>query len=1000
MVTRTLSKRSQSQLFRHSACSKGRQGKWGAMRLLAVLILFITTSSFATKMDEDTHSLVIDKLERALDASSPNAPERLGVVLRLADLYSDRARLKMMSEVQKNCDNCEGSKADRSRALEYYQQAFPKVKRTDQGKLLVQMAHLHNLSQEPDKAQSIYKDVIKKGNKVFSSEVVGAAEFNLGEIEFRKGAFKPALNHFDKAAKQKIPNRGFNEYRRAWCYFNLGQVQKGTDGLIRVLKNPEWSADNSFKEDVSHDLAIFFAHGTVTNTEIAQLRALSPARTKRANLFQLGTETDRLGKKSESLLVWAAYARDGESSGPEQIEIQIRVAQSEYDLGHFSLALGGYEKALNLWKANSCNEADRCDEIRKRMRGFVTTWNKALKVKPTLELLRAYQAYINVFPDDAEMIQWAALVAREVKQYKDAVSLFRRSALLSKNDKSKAKILEGSLLGEIEMAEKSDDLKLREDAYTFYLETNPQGNKAFEIRFSRANVWYKQEKYTQAYSEFHFVATTPGSENRELKVKAADLALDTLVLLKDDKSLEIRSNEYARLFPERKKEYAEISRKAALNQVASNLENKNAGTADFQANLLKLKTVNLTGASHDEKVKYWKNRLLVATQARNLPEVTAAADGLLSVAEKESDRNYALSQKEWAAELSLDFKTAYHLSLQIKSKERPADRDLRLALLADLAGLSPKSHYEDYLRHEPNLRSRNLTRVTLVKRSVRPWIQLRKHLFELKKNPDLLASLGLEIFGRERNVTEAQRLVQTSNISQYPDGRMLARHVSLGHFQEFKSKMARHRLVSSSDSLLQRSLRERLQLLAEADKRLNREIRNHDFTMEVLHLNLLATENRRLGQDLNRLPIPTGLNRNQRRQYEQLIQGQAHSYLETSAQIERRLQEKFNTKTFDEIERSYSQANYDVRSVLRSELRILAQNAPERDKNRLLSLANQKPDRPSRQDLEQARAEVKRDPFNAEKLSHLRELEADAGDSTMAAYLDARLVELKRKGRS
>ena len=120
------------------------------------------------------------------------------------------------------------------------------------------------------------------------------------------------------------------------------------------------------------------------------------------------------------------------------------------------------------------------------------------------------------------MTQWAALVARDVKQYRQAVDLFRRSAVLAKNDKSPAslKVLEGSLLGEIEMAEASKDLKLREDAYSFYLSTNPQGAKAFEARFQRANVWYQQGKHAEAFSEFHYIATTAGYDHHDIKAQS------------------------------------------------------------------------------------------------------------------------------------------------------------------------------------------------------------------------------------------------------------------------------------------------------------------------------------------------------------------------------------------------------------------------------------------------------------------------------------------------
>jgi tetratricopeptide (TPR) repeat protein len=963
-------------------------------------VSFVSSISFAEKMDAETHSMVIDKLERAMDLMEKDAPERTGVMLRLGDLYSDRARLKGMEEVQKNCEDCQKSKEDRIKALAYYQDAFPKTSKGDQGKLLVQMAHLNNMNGNANKAGDIYKDVIEKGHKVYSSAVIGASYFNIGEAQFRKGNFKQALSNFDKANKEDVPNRAFIEYRRSWCLLNLGKFEQAIAGLVKILKDPQLSSDQSFKEDVSRDLATFLAHGDVSNREIQLLRSLSPEKTRKSNIFLLGTETDRLGKKSSSLLVWTAYANEGEVKGIEKLEIQIRVAQSQYDLGRLPLALTEFGKATNIQKNTTCEEkdTDKCAELKTRMRNFVLNWNKAQKVKPTIELLRAYQAYISAFEKDFEMLQWAALVARELKQYRDAVVLFRKAALSAKNDKSAGKILEGALLGEIEMAESSKDLKLREDAYTFYLETRPQGPKAFEARFERAHVWYEQSKHQAAFSEFHYVATSPGSEHRDLKIKAADLALDCLVLLKDDKSLEVRANEYARLFPERQKEYSAISRKASLNQVAQSLNNQNADRSTFQASLIKLKSVNMAGASDDEKVKYWKNRILVATQAHNLAEVRIAAEGLLSIKKiSESDREYALEQKAWAAELQLDFKEAYKITKTLKMKHvSPADRDLRLGMLAELSGANPTSHFEDYLRHERSLRSRNLTRITLVKRSNHPWAELNRQLAELKRTPDLLAPLALEVYGREPKIDQVQKLLTQTSIGRFVEGKMLARQANFGEFEKFKNKIASHHLKTLSDSALKRTLNERMKLLADAEKISRKAVTSADWTMEMSSAGLIARENRRLGQDILRLPIPKNLSKAQREQYRGLMAQQANPYLATAQRIEGQLNLKWNSEAFNMMEKEFLNASWEIQNVLKIEIQNLAKNAPQEDKNRLFKILKEHKDRPSSGAILTARKELQQDPFNTTKIQRFRELEHEAGQNTMVSYLDARLSQMKQ----
>jgi len=968
-----------------------------------VVVLLGSSFAFAEKMDESTDSLVIDKLERALDLMEPGAKEKQGVLLRLGDLYSERARLKALDEGQKGCDNCNKSKEDRAQALSYYKQAFPKTKGEEQGRLLVQMAHLNNMNGHNEKAQDIYKDVIKKGHKSYTSEVVGSANTNTGDLYFRKGDFKTAKKYYEAALKEQINNRGYVEYRLAWCELNLNSFEKATQRLVKILSTKGLSDDETFREDVSHDLAAFLAHSDITPKDIAMLKNLSPEKTRRSNLFLLGTEADRLGNKSGSLLVWAAYNSEGETQGLEKLEIQIRIAQSEYDMGRHEKALSNYDKAIGLWQQQKCEEKDQdqCNELKTRMRNFVTNWNKALKVKPTVELLHAYQIYLKGFPDDAEMTQWAALVAREVKQYRDAVALFRKSAVLAKNDKSpKAKdILEGSLLGEMEMAEKSGDLNLREQSYTFYIETNPEGTKAFESRFQRANVWYQQGKYPQAYSEFHYIATAPGDAHKEIKVKAADLSLDTLVLLKDDKSLEVRANEYAKLFPERQKEYAEIARKATLNQVAQKLNgSKSVDVSTYKASLAQLKTVNLAGASDEDQVKYWRNRITVAMQARDLHEVDVAANGLLGVKKLSGrDREFGWTQKEWVAELQLNFKDAYRFAKQLSySNLSQADRDLRLAFLAELSGGDSRKHYEDFLKHEKNFHQRNLTRVTLVQRSSNPWKELNRHLNDLKRSPDLLGPLVLETFGRDHNINEAKRILSKSSIGLTPQGRILAHQVDFNEFASFHSRIASQHLSSKSDSALAKSLKARLDLIGEAGRRLQKYNRAHDTTMEVVSLNLLAKENKRLGDDLLKLPAPRKLNAAQKAEYRQLLSQKANGFYAAASNFERQWNAKWSESAITAITSNFQNSSWEIQNALKVELQILSQNAPESAKNRLLTALRERRERPSNRELLTARQEVQSDPFDSSKIQALRELEKQAGRMTMVSYLDARLLQLKK----
>ncbi|MGE0529046.1 MAG: tol-pal system YbgF family protein, partial [Bdellovibrionales bacterium] len=848
-------------------------------------------------------------------------------------------------------------------------------------------------------------------------EVKAIANSSVGEIYFRKGEFKTALSYYEAARRENLKNRALVEFRIAWCQLNLGRTEKAIKTLTNLLRDPELLATNTtdgktvdpiFVKDVSGDLARFLARSKVGVREIQLLRDLSPNEARKANLYTLATETDRLGKKDASLVAWAAYVDEGQVEPNEKIEVQIRVAKIFYDTQKFELAASAFEKAVDLWKKHGCKNNDElCTELKSRMRQFVTAWNKSQKKSPTANLFRVYIAYTSLFTDDAEMLHWAAIVGRDLRRHKDAASLFRLAATqahaeLQKNPQNKTmqNIFEGSLLGEIEMAEAANDLKARESAYDYYLRLNPNGDQAFVVRYQRASVYAETNRHQEAFSEFHYLANQPGKDHRELKVKSADLALDSLVALKDDKSLEVRSFEYSRLFPERKAEYLKISRKATLNIVADNIKDtKSTDRSEYKANLALLNKMDLHGASDAEKIKYFKNKIIVAQKALELREVESTADQLLRIKSlKADDEEWAMAQKVWVADVELDFAQAYRLSTRMKLPHLSrADRELRLALLAELAGKNSRSHNEAYIRLARNTRAANLVRVTLVKESRNPWRELEKQLAHLKKTPDLLAELTLEVYARTPNESKARNILRKSSVERFAAGKTVERHLELGDFRAFDRKIRRHKIYGYSEHVMQKSLKERLNLIAQSERRAQSALKKRDWTLQVLALSQLSRENRRLYQDILRLPVPRRLKAQDRRKYEQMLKAQSEPYLQRAIKVERDLNQMWNrSQSIQSLQAAYMNASPDLQKLYRKEIQELAQNAPSGAQNRLNDLLEMPLQRPSQQDILLARKALQADPFDVLKAEELRRLEARRGQAAMVVYLDERISQLKK----
>ncbi len=963
------------------------------MSYLKILILLTLTASLAqaVKMDYETHDDLINRLESTLSSLAKSANERPAVIHRLAGLYADRARLKGMKEVEQNCNDCLNTKKDRETAIRYFEESLSKQSKSKQGEILVQIAHLQSLNQKTAKSQKIFRNIVKKGTRVYSSRVIALAHLNLAEEDFRKGQFKSALKGYKKALKYDLPDRALAQYRIAWCYLNIGQEKRAIANLRSILKNPELVRDPSFHEDVSSDLALLMPRSFLGNKQIQEMLSLSPESKRKENLKTMAEEANRLGKKGSAILVWSAYAKEPGFTTTEQIDIQIRLAQAQFDLGKTTLAQAEYKKALDLWQSTGCKGEEVCKEIQNRYRNFVTSWNKIRKVNPDKNLLAAYQAYLVVFQDDLDMAHWGALTARHLNDYRAGVTLFRKASELARQQKNQ-KLFEGSLLGEIELAEKSKNKSLMENAYTNYIQVNSGGEKVWDIRYARAVLWADLKKHQQSFSELHTIATSNEKQAKKFQSPAAELALDQLAKLNDHEALEKRSQEYAKLIPSKKSPFLKIARTAVLNQVT-----KLADSSLHKA-LNKLDEYPRGGASTDELVKLHKNRILLSQQIKDVNRAEAAAQDLYRLKGlSDSDNEYALGVLAWAAELKLDFKSAYHLHRKLTPKKTSANDELKLAVLSELAGLNSYKHYNAYLKKERDTRSKNIVRVNLIKRASNPWIPLNKHLNELKKSPDLLASVVLEAHAVKHYPSKVKTLLKTTKIAKYPEGQTLARQFKLDDLKSFDRKIAKHRLNSRNDRLLQNSLKARLKLLDQADREVKSAMRSKDWSLQVIALAINARENERLQQDLLALPAPRGLNKNELAQYKKLMSEQSEIYRSKAANISDDIQALFSQdNVLDGMSKVLQNASRPVRKILERELSIAESLVRGRAKKRLTAMLKLPSQRPSFQEITVARNAVREDPFNIKKVSRLQELEGQRGEGTMVGYLDSRIAEIKK----
>jgi hypothetical protein len=742
----------------------------------------------------------------------------------------------------------------------------------------------------------------------------------------------------------------------------------------------------------------------VGQKEIDMLMENSPDNVKRSNLFFLGTETDRLGQKTSSLLVWNNYVSQNELTPQETLEILIRVAQLQYDIGNYKQASLDFDRAISSWKKKGCN-GEGCDDLRVRLRNFVTVWNKAIKRNPTLPLLRAYQSFVSLFNTDVEMMYWGGDVARFIDRPGDAMNLYYQTSitaaeLINKGSDKKdlKKIFEGSLLAQIEMAEATKNAANRKKAYDHYLALNPNGANALEVKYQLAHLLYEAAQYDSAASAFKTVAFVKDEKQRPLRIKAADLSLDSLALGKKDEVIESWSPEFAKLLPERKDEYTRLQRKASLNLVAQTLKNKKSTSSDYSRAQSRLLTVDMKSATREESIAYYKNQMLLGEFLKDLNKVESASNQLLKIKGlSQADEKLALQYQLWVAEMRLEFAKAYELSKKVEVKGASEDQIyLKQAIFAELAGKNSEGLYRDFIKSTNSRKDANVVRANLIRKDRNMWPGILAEINKLKNTPDILAALSLEAYSKNKDRKSVEKVLRYTVIQNFPEGRALARSIFLEDFGKFEKKISSHHIASSSDKLLKRTLNERMNLLTESEKWAAQAVKSTDWTLQLLTLNRVANENARLYKTLMNLPVPRALNKKQRAEYMQILSAQAAPFNNKAMAIEDKVDELWtNSAAIDRIQSDIKVAEGPLAKIFETEMKRIAAIASPSMRRDLLESIGQRTQKPSRSAILQARKEVKQNPFDRGLLEDLRELEVKAGGHTMVTYLDARIDSLK-----
>ncbi len=987
-------------------------------KIFLILLFFFNQPTLAEKMDMQTINLLINKLESVVSKTSGQANVSYAEIQnRLGDLYAERARLVTVLKVENKCKKCPSIKSDRQKSINYYIQALPNTDPKHRGAALLQLTHLLSQVEDDKKAEKFYKILLKEGSKKHDARVLALANINYGDLLFFQGKYKQALPLFTEAARNtQNPKRGYAYFKKAWCQLNTNQTKSAIKTMEFLLANKDLvkdektkKIDKTFFSDIAHDYAGFLSRSKVSQSQISKVISLSPKKDVVENLIYMANEAERTGMSRSAALVWENVFKQ-KITHQQSLEGSIKLVDIYLNLNQTKNAANQVSYVSKVWKSKRCKDKAMCKVLQNNLKQSIVGWNKVEKKKLSAHLFSAYYDYSLLFKDDYDMSFWGAGVGRDIKAGVKAIELFHQTSLTviskqkkqSKAKKSKntsfTKILNGSLLGEIDVAETIGNNQVKLTAYNHYLKYAPKNAKYDDVLYQKAHTLYELKDYKTASNLFKSIVNSPGTVS-DLKIKSADLALDSLVVLKDEAAIEAWSLSFAKLVPTRSMEYNKIARTSILNQ--SHQAIKKSDKRKYKISLEKLKKVPLSKVPLNEKIAVFKNRLVIAERLQNMDEAESAIRGLVSVKDlSESDKKWAYTKKLWIHEMKLDFYKAY---LTLKSKPvngfTESQKHMKLAVLAELSGKPTYTHYDNFIKSSRNIREANQVRIKLIKKAKSPWTQMVKYASDLKRTPDLLAELLFETYAKYRNITKARIVLEKSNISNLPQARLVFRDINFASFSIFSKKLIKHNLISRSDRLLQKSIERRVKLLDEADQWLVDSVQKSDWIFQIHALHLIAKQNARMHGDLLKLPTPKGLNPAQTAQYKSALNQKAQSFLKRAEVANQKYAQYFNNKAFiDDYAKAYKTPDANIRKILAKGLNSLKSVSNENFQKVIdRTLKIRAPKTPSHSQIVKARDNLKKSPFNIRQAQKLRSLEQKAGGIVMVAFLEARIKQLGGK---
>lgn len=872
--------------------------RFSILSLLSVVALLLPLQSHAITMGREAHDGLIEKLRMVRESLVAGEDSYIETSVRLTELLTDRARMQQMEEIEKQCEACVGSKNDRKEALKVIASIEKDLKgNSHRGAALMLKGHLMALEDQTQIAIKIFKELTT--DKTVIAEIRKSAMENWADLEFRTGNFKQALSIY-----QVLPASPIQKYRVAWCHFQLGKLNLALRQMEAWIAAKSASEEEkSLKRDALRDLALLYARASSSPQYVVNLLNFSDAEDKVPVLTAHAQELDRLGKKSDSALIWLKLSTMTENKKEKNLA-QAQMFRLYVHMKRSAQAL----ELLKKMSVQSCTDADgNCQEIKKNLREGITDWAKEEKLSPSKMLTESYFVYASYYPDDADVIMKGASLAQKAKQHQIAFDLL--GLIKNPND-----VVLQSRVREAEETKKANQIEI---AYKDYLQKGQDQKLKLEIQLSYVE-FLKSQKRDADYETQALVVIRDNNQKIQDRKEVADSYLAALAKANKYDRVVSEGADFAKILNDKK--YAVVSAKAKWDMIAVRINQEKSTSADRRD----LKAAYTSLQSAEDKKALLLDFATSAQKDKDISDLNWFSQQAKFMLPQASPVQKTVFQKKfiYIADLQSDFKSSYFWDLQLNEPNTP-DREARLALKARLMG-QPNLKLEKKIMSSP--RFATSLRVFLLreqlKTSARPEKLIKENIGLLKSQPQELASVLMESMNRMSSTTWASYVKQTSP-SSLPHVLMKRRNEILTN-RPLVADLERHRVTGQSDSQFQKTLARQAQLMKKADRTSVRDPMAGLFVAAGL---VRASQN--LASDVKNAPAPRGMKEIERKAYYNAVAEKAKILDQQAVQKNQQLSKTVQQMNLQgDLEKVVASLNRQQLLNLKGEFQFYGNSAP------------------------------------------------------------------------